>query len=258
MNEADLVSIITPSYNSGKFICAMIDSILAQTYTNWELLITDDCSSDNSCQLIQEYCERDPRIKLYQLSQNSGAGVARNNSLQHANGKYIAFCDSDDLWLPEKLEQQIYFMKNGGFAVSHTSYLTCDSSGKITGIVVCRRKETDKTIKKDDKIGFLTLIYDVGKIGKTLLPDIRKRQDWGLKIKLLMKSKQSAGMKQPLSIYRISPESLSRNKVSLIKYNIRVYEEILRWSPIRATLYFLFVFLPVHFFKRGVNNFVNR
>ena len=105
-----LVSIITPSYNSEQFIGQMIESIIAQTYQNWELLITDDCSTDNSCAIIEKYARQDNRIKLFKLDCNSGAGIARNESIKHANGRYIAFCDGDDWWLPNKLQEQIDFM----------------------------------------------------------------------------------------------------------------------------------------------------
>lgn len=107
--EYDLVSIIMPSYNS-TYISESIDSILAQSYENWELLITDDCSTDNTRDIVAEYAAKDPRIKLFKLKQNYGAGVARNNSIEQARGRFIAFCDSDDMWLPEKLEKQISFM----------------------------------------------------------------------------------------------------------------------------------------------------
>ena len=103
-NNLPLVSIITPAYNSEKFISKTIDSILQQTYTNWELLITDDCSNDLTVKIINKYIKADKRIKLFILKHNSGAGVARNNSIFHSKGRYIAFCDADDLWLPNKLE----------------------------------------------------------------------------------------------------------------------------------------------------------
>lgn len=108
---SELVSIITPSYNSAAYIAEMIESILAQTYTNWELLITDDCSTDDSVKIIESYATKDSRIKLFRLASNSGAGIARNKSIEEARGRYIAFCDSDDLWKPQKLEKQVEFMQ---------------------------------------------------------------------------------------------------------------------------------------------------
>ena len=106
----ELGSIITPSYNSQAYISQTIESILAQTYSKWELLITDDCSTDQTIEIIKSYQKNDIRIRLFLLDKNQGAGVARNNSIKEANGRYIAFCDSDDLWMPEKLKIQIDFI----------------------------------------------------------------------------------------------------------------------------------------------------
>ena len=107
----DLVSIITPTYNSEKYISETIQSIQAQTHTNWELLITDDCSTDQTIKTVKRFQENDSRIRLYKLEKNQGAGIARNNSIIKATGRYIAFCDSDDQWKPAKLEKQVKFMK---------------------------------------------------------------------------------------------------------------------------------------------------
>lgn len=258
MEDLGLVSIITPSFNCANFIRETIESILTQTYQNWELLITDDCSTDNSCNIIQEYCKKDSRIKLFKLTQNFGAGTARNNSTKEANGRFIAFCDSDDQWYPDKLERQLQFMVSKDIAMSYTSYLTCQEDGSSHGIVVCRKKETIKTIKKDDKIGCLTVIYDTYKVGKVFMPSIRKRQDWAFKISVLSICKEAYGMKEPLAIYRLRENSLSNKKLNLIKYNIAVYRTVLGWSTIRSYLYFGFVFLPNYFLKRIALNYINR
>lgn len=258
MKDLGLVSIITPSYNCANFINETIESILSQTYRNWELIITDDCSTDNSREIIQGYCDKDKRIKLLKLSKNSGAGVARNNSIKEALGRFIAFCDSDDRWYPDKLQKQLDFMTSTDCALSYTSYMTCDEDSKITGIVVCRRKETSNSIKRDDKIGCLTVIYDVHKIGKIFMPDIRKRQDWAFKIKALSICKEALGMKEPLALYRLRKNSLSNKKSALIKYNISVYHSILGWSIVKSYLYFGFVFLPSYFLKRASIKFINR
>ncbi|MDE5975481.1 MAG: glycosyltransferase family 2 protein [Muribaculaceae bacterium] len=258
MSVSNLVSIITPSYNCAKYIGETIRSIQAQTYPFWELLITDDCSSDDSCQAIEAFAKEDPRIKLLRLDKNSGAGAARNNSIDKAKGRYIAFCDSDDKWFPDKLEKQLEFMRSKDAALSHTSYMTCNENGDIKGIVVCRKKETLTSMCKDDKMGFLTVIYDTDKVGKVYLPLMRKRQDWALKLKILKLCNASYGMKEPLSYYRLRQDSISNNKRSLIKYNIAVYKEILGWSAIRANLFFYFIFLPTHFKKRLFLKYLNR
>ena len=121
-----LVSIITTLYDSGDFIGRTIESVLAQTYTNWEMLITDDCSTDDGPQIVESYAAKDPRIKLFRLDENGGPGVARNHSIANSQGQYIAFLDSDDTWMPDKLEKQLALMKEKGCGVVYASYLICD------------------------------------------------------------------------------------------------------------------------------------
>ena len=258
MEKSPLVSIITPSYNSANFIGETIESIQAQTYKNWELIITDDCSKDNTIEVINSYIANDSRIKLFKLEKNSGGGVARNNSIENANGRYIAFCDSDDRWYPEKLEKQIDFMLKKDCAFSYTSYMTCDDDGEINGIVVCPRQVTLSSSLRDDKIGCLTVVYDVEKVGKIFLPDIRKRQDWGMKLKILKKCVCAYGMKEPLAIYRLREGSISRKKKHLIKYNIKVYHDVLGWSKLRSVLFFVFFFAPSHLLKKIIVSIYNR
>lgn len=138
MTDHGLVSIITQSYNSAQFIAQTMNSILAQTYTHWELLIMDDCSTDDTCSIVKRYAENDKRIKLLRLSTNQGAAMARNSSIKRAQGRYIALCDSDDCWYPDKLDKQLAFMTDRDYAFSYTSYKTSDESGEHTGIVICR------------------------------------------------------------------------------------------------------------------------
>ena len=228
----------------------MIESILSQTYTNWELLITDDCSTDNSCSIIQSYADKDSRIKLFKLSTNSGAGVARNESIKHAKGRYIAFCDSDDMWVPEKLHMQIDFMNKKNIQICYSSYYTCDEDGNTTGLVASYKKISYKHILKDDSIGFLTYIYDTKELGKFYLPAIRRRQDWALKIIMLQKCPIAYGIIAPLAYYRIRVGSLSNRKLKLIKYNVQVYKDILKYSTLRALLVFIFKFTPNYILKK--------
>lgn len=245
-----LVSIITPSYNSAEFIADTIDSILAQTYTNWELLVTDDCSTDDSQAIVRRYAERDGRIRLFSLEKNSGAAVARNRSIREARGRFIAFCDSDDRWYPEKLERQLRFMREKDCALSYTSYMVCDEQDRTLGIVVCTRRVSFASLKRDDGIGCLTAVYDTEKVGKVYLPDLRKRQDWGLWLRIMSRCRVAYGMKEPLAYYRIRSDSISRNKMSLVRFNISVYETVLQYSRIRACAMFFFVFLPSYFLKK--------
>ena len=158
MKDYGLVSIVTPSYNCAAFIGETIDSILAQTYQNWELIITDDCSTDNSREIIEKYSSQDSRIKLLKLNENSGAGVARNNSIKSSQGRFIAFCDSDDRWYPQKLERQLSFMESKDCALSFTSYDVCNEDGKVCGYVECLPKLDKRKILRDNGIG-LSLIH---------------------------------------------------------------------------------------------------
>lgn len=253
-----LVSIITPCYNSAEFIAETIQSIQSQSFTDWELLITDDCSTDNSTEIIKLYAEHDSRIKLFQLDRNGGGGIARNYSISKSKGRYIAFCDSDDRWFQTKLEKQVEFMKKNDCALSYSSYMTCREDGEMTGIIVAPSIITFESILKDCKIGCLTAMYDTHKVGKIFLPTIRKRQDWGLWIKVLKICHKAHGIKEPLAIYRFREGSISNKKIHLIKYNIGVYQEVLGWSKVRAVLFFFFIFLPNHIAKKIIVNLYNK
>lgn len=250
MLHKGLVSIITPSYNAEQFIGQMIESVIAQTYQDWELLITDDCSTDGSCAIIERYAQQDSRIKLFRLERNSGAGVARNESIKHARGRYIAFCDSDDWWLADKLQEQIDFMTQNSVQICYSSYYTCNEAGNITGLVASYKQISYNHIIRDDSIGFLTCIYDTAEIGKVYMPSIRRRQDWALKIQLLQKHPMAYGIIKPLACYRVREGSLSSNKFKLVKYNVQVYREVLRYNVFRAWLVFLFRFLPSYLLKK--------
>lgn len=248
--EDGLVSIITSSYNSEQYIARLIESVIAQTYTNWELLITDDCSTDNSRDVIMEYVNKDKRIRLFTQGKNAGAGITRNESIKHAKGRYIAFCDDDDWWLPEKLQLQLDYMTKNNVSMCYSSYYTCDEEANVTGLVVAFKRITYRHILLDDSIGFLTCIIDTKAIGKVYMPSMRRRQDWAYKIELLKRAKEAHGLIQPLAYYSIRNGSLSHNKFSLVKFNLRVYREILGYSAVRAWLVFLFAFFPCYVLKK--------
>lgn len=165
-----LVSIITPTYNSLNYLDITIQSIINQTYKNWELLITDDCSTDGTWEKLKQYSHKDSRIKTFKLAQNSGAGVARNNSIEHAKGRFIAFCDSDDSWVPEKLEKQIKFMLDNSVPFSYTDYEIVNEHNDIIGFYSSPAKITFKDMLKQDEIGCLTAIYDAEILGKHFMP----------------------------------------------------------------------------------------
>lgn len=258
MNDYGLVSVIMPSYNSADYIDESIQSVIDQTYENWELLITDDCSTDDSVAVIERYCHLDKRIRLFRMEKNCGAGVCRNRSISEAQGRFIAFCDSDDQWYADKLEKQLAFMIEKNCALSYTSYMMCNEVGKKVGIVVCKNSETFFSIQCCNGIGCLTAVYDTAKVGKVYMPTIRKRQDWGLWLTILRKCKIAYGLKEPLAVYRLRSNSISNNKLSLVKYNLKVYREILKFSMIKSYFFFFFVFLPSYFMKKIGQMYINR
>lgn len=245
-----MVSIITPSYNCAKFIGECIESIQAQTYKNWEMLITDDCSTDNSRDIILQYVNRDSRIKLYTLEKNSGAGVARNRSISEAQGRYIAFCDCDDRWYPEKLEKQLVFMARGDYSLTYTSYDTCDENGNIVGYVRCLPFLNYRKILRDNGIGCLTAIYNAETIGKHYMPSIRKRQDWCLWIEIIKKIGVAYGLQEPLSLYMVRSGSISSNKIEMLKHNFNVYHKVLKYNKLFSAMILTFYFLPYYFYKK--------
>jgi len=255
-NITGLVSIIMPAYNSSKHIGQAIESVLSQTYTKWELLITDDCSTDNTREVVEQYSAVDPRIKYFCMQKNGGAGIARNNSVEQAQGRYIAFLDSDDRWLPKKLEKELEMMNDKQCAATYSSYFICGNDGTVNGIVLARTKETDFSIKCDDKMGNLTFMYDTAIIGKHYLPTIRRRQDWAHKMFLMNICKVAYGVKEPLAIYRHTDGSISRNKIKLAKYNIAGFRT-LGWSQPKSVLFFIFFFMPSYICKTIKNKIYN-
>ena len=159
-----LVSIIMPNYNSEKYIKETIESVLAQTYQNWELIIVDDCSLDNSLELAKSF--RDERIKIFSMSKNGGAAIARNKAIKEAQGKWIAFLDSDDLWITEKLEKQIAYMSNNDISFSYTDYDVIDESNNFITVFIPKFDScTYEDILKHNHMGCLTVVYDSSKLG---------------------------------------------------------------------------------------------
>lgn len=250
MRDYGMVSVITASYNCRDFIAQTIESILAQTYQNWELLITDDCSTDDSREIIQSYADKDARIRLLRLDSNSGAGVARNNSIREARGRFIAFCDSDDRWYPDKLERQLEYMDCNGYGLTYTSYDTCDESGRINGFVQCLSYLNRARILRDNGIGCLTAVLDVEKVGKHYMPSIRKRQDWALWIEVISKTGTAHGLQVPLALYRVRTGSISSNKVEMLRYNYNVYHEVLKYNRLVSAMILGGYFMPYYFYKK--------
>jgi glycosyltransferase involved in cell wall biosynthesis len=250
-SQENLVSIITPSYNSEEFISETINSIINQTYTNWELLITDDFSTDNTIEIVESYVKNDSRIKLFKLEKNSGAGIARNFSINKAQGRYIAFCDSDDQWKKNKLEFQLKFMKENNLVFSFTDYDIIDEQGVSKGHIKCPKILTYNKLLKNNYVGCLTVIYDTKTLGKLLMPKIRKRQDWVLWLSIMKKIKLTKGLSTSLSIYRDRIHSISSSKFDLLKYNWSVYHKELGFNKI-VSFYYLIIFIFHYFLKKAI------
>jgi teichuronic acid biosynthesis glycosyltransferase TuaG len=233
-----LVSIITPLYNSEEYVKETIESALSQTYNDWEMIIVDDCSTDKGPGIVQEYAEKDSRISLIKLTKNSGAAVARNTAIKVAKGSYIAFLDSDDLWTPEKLEKQIQFMEENDYSFTFTSYQQITEDGKKFGKVIKVPSILNyRQALLKNPIGCLTAVYNAEKLGKIYMPLIRKRQDYALWLKILKKGFKGHGLNQVLAYYRVRRNSISSNKVELIKYQWKLYRKIEKLTLIESTFY---------------------
>jgi len=246
-----MVSIVTPSYNSEQFIASTITSVINQTYNNWELIIVDDASKDNTCNIISEFSKKDKRIKLIKQSKNFGAGVARNTAIKAAQGNYIAFLDSDDIWKSNKLEKQLAVMKATKATICFSSYELINEEGEsLKKIIEALPKLSYTKQLKCNYIGNLTGIYDVNELGKMFMPEIKKRQDWVMWLNLLKKGGPAIGIKEPLAYYRVRKGSISSNKFNLITYNYNVYKKALGFGFVKSTRC-LIVFLYEYFFVKS-------
>jgi glycosyltransferase involved in cell wall biosynthesis len=223
---SDLVSVIMPTYNSAAFMDVSVRSVLAQTYPHWELLIADDASSDDSHKKAQQYALEDSRIRALRLPVNGGAAEARNLAIREARGRYIAFLDSDDCWLPVKLEHQVAAMQANNWPFTYTSYTKVDESGRILGEVGVPSSVTYGELLKTCVIGCLTAMYDTRALGKVEMPLIRKRQDFGLWLRILKKTPRAYGLQEPLAIYKVRGDSISANKKSAASYTWKLYREV--------------------------------
>lgn len=242
-----LVSIITPTYNCGRYIGETIESVLKQTYQNWEMIIIDDCSTDSTKEAVKKYIEKDGRIKYYLLEVNSGAAVARTKAMELATGKYMAFLDSDDLWTEDKLERQIYFMETNAYNFVCATYEQIDEKGIPLNKTIKTVPKTDyNRLLLDCPVGNSTVMYNVEKLGKFQVPNIRKRNDDALWLQILKQEKYIYGMQDTLMKYRVRSKSISSNKVELIKYHWKLYREIEHLSVIRSAFHICcWVFLKV-------------
>ncbi len=232
-----LISIITPLHNSGATIHVCISSVLSQSYTNWELLIIDDNSTDNSKDIIDPLIQNDKRIKYFRLNENMGAGYTRNYGISKARGKYITFLDSDDIWLPEKLSKQYHFMEENDIDFSYTPYEIIDSKERQIKTFTPRQKVNYNMILKTCDIGCSTVMYNCEKLGKQYMELIKRGQDYTLWLRILKITKYAFCLNIPLTKYRILKSSISRNKVKKAKSQWFIYRRIEK-LPLSASFYY--------------------
>lgn len=223
-----LVSVIMPTYNCERFIEEAVQSVLAQTVTDWELRIVDDGSTDGTYEVLKPYLTRYPSIHYTRLSGNGGPAAARTEALRQATGKYVAFLDSDDVWMPEKLARQIAFMEEQGAVFSCTAYRQINEAGERLGVVCVPPARTDykKMLRLSNPIGNLTVMYNREALGTYEVPDIRKRNDFALWLRILRDTPECVGMEEVLGQYRIREHSVSSHKLQQAKYHWQLYRHV--------------------------------
>ena len=235
-----------PAHNSAQFIRAAIASVRQQTMSDWELLVSDDASSDNTVGIVSHMASGDNRIRILIGARNTGPAEARNRAIEASSGRYIAFLDSDDLWKPTKLERQLGFMQARNIAFSFSSYDRVTEDGQTLGSVHVEKPVDYRTLLKSCVIGCLTAVYDTRMVGKVYMPEIRRRQDFGLWLKLLKQVEYAHPIPESLATYRVRTGSTSFNKVVAAQYTWRLYRQVERLPVHEAAYYFM------HYAARGL------
>ena len=224
-----LVSIIVPVYNSEEYLAATMDSVLAQSYPNWELLLVDDCSTDASAEIIRGYMAQDDRIRYIPLTTNSGAAIARNTALEASRGRYIAYLDADDLWFPRKLERQITFLRENNVAFSCCAYEKIDQDGTSLQKIVWMPKTLNyHQYLKNTIIQTVGVIVDTKLVDPSLLvmPNVRRGQDCATWLQILKNGTLFHGQPEVLAAYRRVATSLSANKLRAFKRTWHIYRQV--------------------------------
>ncbi len=237
--EENKVSIIIPVYNAEKFIGKTIESVLNQTYKNWEILIFNDKSKDNSLKIIKKYSEKDKRIKVVDSKENVGVVAARNKLTEIATGEFIAFLDADDYWKQNKLEKQIKFMLKNNALISCTEYTRVTEDEKEINDIIIKEIITYEDMLKNNYLGCLTVIYNANKLGKRYFKEREKNEDYVLWLEIVKETKIIFGLKENLAFYRVLNNSRSSNKIKAAKDRWNVYRKIERLSLFKSIYYFL-------------------
>ncbi|MFO7790644.1 MAG: glycosyltransferase family 2 protein [Bacteroidales bacterium] len=222
-----MISIITPAYNASQFISDTIDSVAGQTFKDWELLIVDDCSRDNTAEIVQAYADHDSRIKLIKNTENTGAAEARNVALRQAKGHYIAFLDSDDMWKPGKLEKQLSFMQGNDYAFTFTGYeCVNEKADRVLYRVKAKHRFSYRKFLRNTAIGTLTVMINRDKTGFFEMPRIRSSHDMALWLDIMKRGYKAYGLNECLAQYRLVEGSNTAGKLKAAKDVWKVYRDI--------------------------------
>ena len=244
----ELVSIIMPSYNSEDFISEAIESVLKQSYLDWELLIIDDKSTDSTQKIMTDFANKDSRISYIIKDENSGPAKSRNLGIEKAKGRYIAFLDSDDRWDTVFLEKMVKFAEEKKYSFVFSSYRQMNEElSSCFSIFHVPEKINFNGVLKSCPISALAMLYDVKALGKEYMEDI-SREDVSLWLKLLKKTEYAWGLDEPLADYRIRQNSRSRNKFKILLQQWGVYRDYLKLSYIKST--YLIINWAVRSFKK--------
>lgn len=231
------VSVIVPMYNAISTLQETVESVQAQTYINWELILVDDCSLDDTKALAEILAKEDDRIKVYQMPQNGGPGAATRIGFRKSVGSLVAFIDADDLWPPEKLEKQIKFMVDHNYEFTCTDYQWVNESGKPLGKVIKCKTEADyRTVLHMCPVGSSTVVITAEKMKRIVIPVIRKNNDYALWLQILRDGGKVYGIHEILMDYRIMPASNSFDKRKMIKYFWKIYRGQEGFSRVRSLL----------------------
>lgn len=233
------VSIITPAYNASKYLPETVASVRTQTFTDWEMIIVDDCSKDDTYNTACLLAEEEKRIKVIPHKKNSGVAVARNTALDAAMGDYIAFLDSDDLWMPDKLEKQLSFMEQNEYVLTYTMYQKFQTdTGQRGKIIKAPKKMTAKAILRNTAIGCLTVMVNRKKVGTFHMPPIKHTEDNCTWQEILSRGYVAYGLNENLALYREGNVSLTSSKKKAAKQQWETYREYYKFSFIKSAYYF--------------------
>ena len=244
-----LVSIIVPVHNAAGSLHRALRSVLSQTLTDYELILVDDCSADESIRILRKYCELDERVRLYSTATNSGPGVARNVGLRSAKGRYIAFLDADDFWIRNKLEQQVRCFEDDEVILSHTRVILLNTRGDIVGILGGRKEMHLFDMYVGNRVTMSSAMVRADLIGADEMPEMRNREDYAYWISLLRRnSGYIAYVPEFLVGYVKMPGSVSSSILRNVVDTYRMYVSEVGMSPVQAAM-LVMVFSCFKFYK---------